>query len=198
MLNLLSSNPLEFLVIIVCLVISIAVHEYAHALIAYKLGDNTPKLQGRVTLNPLSHIDPLGLLLVVLAGFGWGRPVEFDIYNLRSPKRDVLLIALAGPVSNILLALSIHIYGSFFGFNDAVSQLMFLNLALAVFNLIPVAPLDGFNIVTGLLPYNLAYKWKDLEGYGIYILILLLLTDSTKYIIYPAITIILSIFKALI
>jgi len=198
MLGLLSSNPLEFFILIACLVISIAIHEFAHAFTAYKLGDSTPKLQGRVTLNPLAHIDPLGLLLVVLAGFGWGRPVEFDIYNLRNPKRDVLLIALAGPVSNIVLAFLIYVIGTFFGFNDALYQLMFLNLALAVFNLIPVAPLDGFNVVTGLLPYNLAYKWRDLESYGIYILILLLLTDATKYVIYPAITLILSIFKTLI
>lgn len=198
MLEILSSNPLGFVILIFCLVISIGIHEFAHAYTAYKLGDSTPKLQGRVTLNPLAHIDPLGLLLIVLAGFGWGRPVEFDIYNLRNPKRDILLIALAGPLSNILLAFSAHIYGSFFGFDPILNQLLNLNLVLAVFNLIPIAPLDGFNIVTGLLPYNVAYRWRDLEPYGIYILLGLVLLNGTQYIIYPVISIILALFNLLI
>jgi len=198
MLDILSSNPIGFVILIFCLVISIGIHEFAHAYTAYKLGDSTPKLQGRVTLNPLAHIDPLGLILIILAGFGWGRPVEFDIYNLRNPKRDVLLIALAGPLSNIILAFSAHIYGSFFGFDSVLNQLMYLNLVLAVFNLIPIAPLDGFNIVTGLLPYNVAYRWRDLEPYGIYILLGLVLLNGTQYIIYPVISIILALFNLLI
>jgi len=198
MLDLLSSNPLGFLILIACLVISIGLHEFFHAYTAYKLGDSTPKLQGRVTLNPFSHIDPLGLLLVVLVGFGWGRPVEFDIYNLRNPKRDVLLIALAGPLSNIVLAFLIHIFGSFYGYNQILETLLQLNLVLAVFNLIPIAPLDGFNIVTGLLPYDIAYKWRDLEPYGIFILIFLLLVDGTQYLIFPVVTAILALFNLLI
>lgn len=198
MLDLLSSNPLGFFILIGCLIISIGIHEFAHAFTAYKLGDSTPKLQGRVTLNPFAHIDPLGLLLVVIAGFGWGRPVEFDIYNLRNPKRDVLLIALAGPLSNIALAFLIHLYGSFYGLDAVLNQLLYLNLVLAAFNLIPIAPLDGFNIVTGLLPYDVAYKWRDLEPYGIFILLFLIIFDGTKYIIYPAISILMAFFNLLI
>ncbi len=198
MLEILSSNPLQFLVLIGCLILSIGIHEFFHAYTAYKLGDNTPKLQGRVTLNPLAHIDPLGLLLIVLAGFGWGKPVEFDIYNLRNPKRDVLLIAASGPLSNIALAFIIHVFMHFFGSNFVLEQLMILNLVLAVFNLIPIAPLDGFNVITGLLPYNLAYKWRDLEKYGFYILLLLLLLDLTKYIIYPGVSVLSGIFNSLI
>jgi Zn-dependent protease len=198
MLDLLASNPFGFLILIGCLIISIGIHEFSHAFMAYKLGDNTPKLQGRVTLNPFAHIDPLGLLLVVIAGFGWGRPVEFDIYNLRNPKRDVLLIALAGPLSNIALAFLIHVYGSFFGLDAVLNQLLYLNLVLAAFNLIPIAPLDGFNIVTGLLPYDIAYKWRDLEQYGIYLLLFLIIFDGSKYIIYPVISIIMSFFNLLI
>lgn len=198
MLDLLSSNPFGFLILIACLILSIGIHEFFHAFTAYKLGDSTPKYQGRVTLNPLAHIDPIGLLLIVIAGFGWGKPVEFDIYNLRNPKRDVLLIALAGPLSNIVLAFIIHVYGSIFGLNIVLEQLMLLNLVLAVFNLIPIAPLDGFNIVTGLLPYDIAYKWRDLEQYGIFILLALVLFDGTKYIIFPAVSIIMSLFNLLI
>ncbi len=198
MLDLLSSNPLGFIILIGCLIISIGIHEFFHAFTAYKLGDSTPKLQGRVTLNPFAHIDPLGLLLVVIAGFGWGKPVEFDIYNLRNPKRDVLLIALAGPLSNIVLAFLIHVYGSFYGLDAILNQLLYLNLVLAAFNLIPIAPLDGFNIVTGLLPYDVAYKWRDLEPYGIFILLFLVIFDGTKYIIYPAISILMAFFNLLI
>lgn len=198
MLDLLSSNPLGFIILIGCLIISIGIHEFFHAFTAYKLGDSTPKLQGRVTLNPFAHIDPLGLLLVVIAGFGWGKPVEFDIYNLRNPKRDVLLIALAGPLSNIVLAFLIHVYGSFYGLDAVLNQLLYLNLVLAAFNLIPIAPLDGFNIVTGLLPYDVAYKWRDLEPYGIFILLFLVIFDGTKYIIYPAISILMAFFNLLI
>lgn len=198
MLDILSSNPFGFLILIVCLILSIGIHEFAHAFTAYKLGDVTPKSQGRVTLNPFAHIDPLGLLLVVIAGFGWGKPVEFDIYNLRNPKRDVLLIALAGPLSNILLAFVLHVFSVFYGINPIINQLLMMNLVLAVFNLIPIAPLDGFNIVTGLLPYDIAYKWRDLEQYGIFILIALVLFNGTQYIIYPAVSIILGIFNLLI
>lgn len=198
MLELLSSNPLQFFVLIGCLIISIGIHEFFHAFTAYKLGDSTPKLQGRVTLNPLAHIDPLGLLLIVLAGFGWGKPVVFDIYNLKNPKRDVLLIALSGPLSNIGLAFIIHVGMVLFGSNFVLEQLMILNLVLAVFNLIPIAPLDGYNVVTGLLPYNLAYKWRDLEPYGIYFLILMLLFNLTQSVINPGVSIILSIFNFLI
>ena len=198
MLDILSSNPLGFVILIFCLVISIGIHEFAHAYSADKLGDPTPRSQGRVTLNPLTHVDPLGMLFIVLVGFGWGRPVEFDIYNLRNPKRDVLMIALAGPLSNILLAFALHVYGSFFGLGSILEQLLYLNLVLAVFNLIPIAPLDGFNIVTGLLPYNIAYKWRDLEPYGIYILLGLVFLNGTQYIIYPVISIILAFFNILI
>lgn len=198
MLELLSNNPAGFVILIACLILSIGIHEFSHAFAAFKLGDSTPKIQGRVTLNPFSHIDPLGLLLVVIAGFGWGRPVEFDIYNLRNPKRDVLLISLAGPASNIVLAFLVFIAINFWGSNIVLEQLMTLNLVLAVFNLIPIAPLDGFNIVTGLLPYNLAYKWRDLEGYGIYILLIMVFLGLTKYIIFPGVSVILTIFNFLI
>jgi Zn-dependent protease len=198
MLDILSSNPLAFIVLLICLVVSIGIHEFSHAYAAYKLGDDTPKYQGRVTLNPLAHIDPIGLLLIVIAGFGWGKPVMFDVYNLKNPKRDVLIIALAGPLSNILLAFIAHLYGSFFGFNPVLNQLLFLNLALAVFNLIPIAPLDGFNVVTGLLPYNIAYKWRDLEPYGIYLLLAFVFFDLSKFVIYPVVSVILGFFNLLI
>jgi Zn-dependent protease len=198
MIDVLLSNPLGFLVLIVCLIFSITIHEFAHAWVAYKLGDPTPKYQGRVTLNPLSHIDPVGMILLVIAGFGWGRPVEYDLYSLRHPKRDVLLISIAGPLSNFLIAFLFLVIGKFVGYNLIISQLVYLNLVLGVFNLLPIHPLDGFKVVTGLLPYNLAYKWQDLENYGIYILLIFLFTDAFKYTVLPVVSMILSLMNLLI
>lgn len=198
LINLLFTDPLLFVAIILSIVISITVHEFFHAYTAYRLGDSTPFNQNRVNLNPMSHIDPLGLLLLVFVGFGWGRPVEFDIYNLRNPKRDVLLIALSGPLSNFLIAFAFFIYGSLFGFNLLVETLVEINLVLGVFNLIPVYPLDGFNVVRGLLPYNLAYQWGELEKYGFYILLGLILTRAHTFIIGPTVNFILTLFNFLI
>ena len=198
MLGTLFSNPLSFFILFFCLIFSITIHEFAHAWTAYRLGDSTPKYQGRVTLNPLSHIDPIGLLLLVLAGFGWGRPVEYDLYSLKHPKRDVLLISLAGPLSNFIIAFCFLIIGKFIGFNVVISQLVNLNLVLGVFNLLPIHPLDGFKVVTGLLPYNLAYRWQDLENYGIYILLIFIFTDAFKYTVLPIVSIILSFMNFLI
>jgi Zn-dependent protease len=104
MLNLLSESPFLFVIAIVNLVIAITVHEFAHAFAADRLGDPTPRLQGRVTLNPTKHLDLYGSLFMILAGFGWGKPVEFDPFNLREPRRDAAIISFAGPLSNIIMA----------------------------------------------------------------------------------------------
>jgi Zn-dependent protease len=110
MLATLFTNPLLFIIWAVALVLAIAIHEYAHARAADTLGDPTPRALGRLTLDPRAHLDPLGTLMLLVLGFGWGRPVEFDPYNLRSPRRDGALIALAGPVSNLLFALVLALF----------------------------------------------------------------------------------------
>lgn len=198
MITYLFENPLLFLVLLISLVISITIHEFFHAFAAFKLGDSTPKLQGRVTLNPVSHVDPLGLAALIFFGFGWGRPVEYDIYNLRSPKRDVLLISIVGPLSNLVLAFLCFLVIKFFGDFGFLQVLLQLNLVLFVFNLIPVFPLDGFNVVRGLLPYRLAYKWGELEPYGIFILIGMIVFNIPSYLINQAVPLILGIFNLLI
>jgi Zn-dependent protease len=165
---------------------------------AFKLGDSTPKLQGRVTLNPVSHVDPLGLIALMFLGFGWGRPVEYDIYNLRNPKRDVLLISFVGPLSNLVLAFICFIIINFFGDFGFLQVLLQLNLVLFVFNLIPVFPLDGFNVVRGLLPYQLAYRWGELEQYGIFILIGMIIFNIPSLLINQTVPLILSLFNFLI
>lgn len=204
----LSTNPLGFIFWLAALVIAITIHEFAHAWAAEYLGDPTPRLQGRLTLNPLAHLDPLGTLMLLIARFGWGKPVQFDPFNLRHPRRDSALISLAGPTSNILLAIVCSIVLRFLfvahvsllvvllrGF---LQPLIILNVVLAVFNLIPIHPLDGFKIVGGMLPEEYARQWQELEAYGMIFLILLILplgggASPISQLISPVINLLLGI-----
>lgn len=175
----LSTNPLGFLFWLVALAVAITIHEFAHALAAERLGDPTPRLMGRLTLNPLAHLDPLGTLMLLIARFGWGKPVQFDPFNLRHPRRDSAIISLAGPVSNLTLALICSLLLRFLPLDywtiGLLDNLIIMNVVLAVFNLIPIHPLDGFKIVGGILPQDYARQWAELEGYGMIFLILLIL-----------------------
>ncbi len=184
MINTLFSDPVSFLTRIVALIIAITIHEFAHAYAADRLGDPTPRVQKRLTLNPLSHLDPLGTLLILFAPIGWGKPVQFDPYNLENPRRDAAIISFAGPLSNIILAsilaLILHFLFQTGGINEFIGGLLFqlivLNVSLAIFNLIPIHPLDGGKILVGLLPDDLAPQWdKIMNQYGLYILLFLVL-----------------------
>lgn len=178
MLALLFQSPTTFVILALILVFSIGVHEFSHALIADRLGDPTPRAQGRLTINPLAHLDPLGMLLIVMIGFGWGKPVMYDPYNLHNPHRDSAYIALAGPISSLLtaiiFALLVNIIPADIPFIEVLIFAVRLNVMLALFNLIPVYPLDGFRIVSGLLPAQSREEWDQLSHYGIIILILLI------------------------
>lgn len=172
------------------LTVAITVHEVAHAYMADRLGDPTPRLNKRLSLNPLAHYDPVGstLLLVLsilnvfgfgIMPFGWAKPVEFDPYNLKDPRRDSALISLAGPISNLLLALLVAILTRFVPFL-AVLAIPFikLNVSLAVFNLIPIHPLDGSKILIWLLPKKYSYKAEVfLSQFGTIILFMLIFTS---------------------
>lgn len=184
MLDLLFQNPLSFLIFAVILLSVIAVHEFSHAAAADRLGDPTARLAGRLTLNPLSHLDPVGTFLFLLAGFGWGKPVPFDPFNLKNPKKDSAVISFAGPLSNIIMAMAAsfmlrfliniaQLSFNFFLINILVTFIRF-NLLLAIFNLIPVHPLDGFRVVAGLLPKKYYHDWLELERYGTIFLIFLI------------------------
>lgn len=184
MLNLLFSDTLQFLLSVIALVVAVTIHEFAHAFSADRLGDPTPRVQGRLNLNPLSHLDPIGTLMLLLAGFGWGKPVQFDPYNLEHPRRDAALISFAGPLSNLILATAVALILRFLVAVNIQPQLVtqllppliFLNIVLAIFNLIPIHPLDGGKILVGLLPAREARDWdRFLHQYGLYILILLIL-----------------------
>lgn len=184
------SNPLVFVFSLLSLVVAISIHEFAHAYAADRLGDPTPQLQGRLTLNPLAHLDPIGTLMILFAHFGWGKPVQFDPFNLRNPRRDSAIISLAGPLTNFIFAalcsVLLHIVdfyhltmmGSFFGVIMALlvgllQSFIVLNVSLGVFNLVPIHPLDGFKIVEGILPDEYARQWHELEGYGMIFLLFL-------------------------
>lgn len=175
MLNVLLSSPIAFLILVLALIVSITIHEFAHAWVADRLGDYTPRSQGRLSLNPLAHLDPLGTFLLFVAGFGWGKPVMFNPLHLKNPQRDTLLIALAGPASNILLAFILALVLPWLPFAAVIWQVVIsINIALAAFNLLPIHPLDGSKILMGLLPRDLAWEYQDImERYGFLILLAL-------------------------
>jgi len=183
MINLFFQNPLEFIIIAVMLIIAISIHEFSHALLADHLGDPTPRVAGRLTINPKAHLDPIGSLLLLFAGFGWGKPVPFDPFNLRNPKKDAAIISFAGPFSNLLMAAVASLVFRFLDaipimfpifIGDILSLFIYFNVLLAVFNLVPIHPLDGFKVVAGILPKKYYHDWLSLESYGIIFLILLI------------------------
>jgi len=170
-------------------------HEYMHAWTAKKLGDYTATAAGRLTLNPLAHIDPWGLILMIFAHFGWMRPVPLNEYNFKSPVRDTALVALAGPVSNFFLAFIAAIIFKAFSLNSAIFNLssssilsgfsatvlyifIWTNSALAIFNLLPVPPLDGYRIVRAIIPKSVRHIWENLENYSLLIMIALFIPYS--------------------
>jgi Zn-dependent protease len=165
------------------LLMALTIHEYAHARVAVALGDPTPKVLGRVTLNPLSHLDPVGLIMLWLVQFGWAKPVPINPNNFADWKRGTRLVSLAGPVANILLSLVMAILftglikiGVIDG-NDWLSNVIRLtyvyNIIFAVFNMFPIPPLDGSKVVSSFLPNEMAWRYESIERYGIFIILAL-------------------------
>jgi len=178
------------------LLLAVTVHEVAHGWVAERLGDPTARLAGRLTLNPLSHIDPLGALAFVLAGFGWARPVPVNARNLRRPVRDMACVAAAGPLSNfvvaffglVLLVLTARLVDAPFVARPVTGMLRFVytfNLGLAIFNLIPLPPLDGGHFLPYFFPRQSWPFLARLEQYGPFILLLLVFSGATRYIVGP-------------
>lgn len=200
--QLLTVNPALALAFIVGLVSAISIHEAAHAFVAYRLGDPTAKLAGRLTLNPASHLDPIGTIALLLVGIGWGRPTPFDPFNLRNVKRDSALISAAGALSNFLLAfaLSLPYLIAFYTSNlnitinsiyEILSIVIWINVILGVFNLVPVHPLDGFKVLAGILPKDWYRDFMQTERYGIFILLFLLISGAIGRILFPIVSTIL-------
>lgn len=168
----------------VVLLIAFTVHEVAHAVAADYLGDRTPRSQGRISLNPLVHLDPLGTIMLLVTGFGWAKPVMVNPYQMRgNPRTSMGIVAAAGPISNIVMAVAAAVPMQLFmdpvvrgdGIIPTPSfllgQFVFINLILAFFNLFPVPPLDGSRILAAILPPNLAYRVIELERYGFLLLL---------------------------
>ncbi|MBI5356041.1 site-2 protease family protein [Candidatus Collierbacteria bacterium] len=202
MIDTLISSPLSFLISLLAIAAAITIHEFAHAWAADRLGDPTPRLQGRLTLNPLAHLDPIGTLMLILFRFGWGKPVQFDQFNLRNPRRDAMLISIAGPASNLLTATLAAVLLRFLPSNLLglliLQPFIVISIVLAVFNFVPVHPLDGGKILSGILPLSLAREWEQIQAqFGTILLIMMVLpwggTAPIFYLTGPVIQFILNI-----
>lgn len=209
LLSLIRSGNVDLISIIVYIISSLMViflvmplHEWAHGFVAYKLGDRTAKYQKRLTLNPLAHIDYLGAAMILLIGFGWAKPVPVDPRNFKNPKRDMALTALAGPVSNLLAAVVSGLISNLIVMimiktgNSSLSTgfvyvllffryLMMINASLAVFNFIPIPPLDGSKILMAFLPYKAIFWIERHQTYITMIFMVAVLMGGVSNIIYP-------------
>jgi Zn-dependent protease len=192
----------SFLLSFGLLIIAMSVHEYAHGWVAYKLGDNTAKYSGRLTLNPLAHIDfvwtfLMPLFLFISTGgrfvFGAAKPVPINYRALNNPKRDIIWIGLSGPLANFIFAfvLSILVRLVHLPINFLIINLIAINVVLGVFNLIPIPPLDGSRILMGMLPEPLTLRYAGIESFGFIILILFLWMGVFNQIVWPVVGIIL-------
>lgn len=180
MLQYLFANPLFFIGWLIALVIGITIHEFAHAYTAYRMGDSTAKMAGRVTFNPIAHMDPMGTLMLFLAGFGWGKPVPVNPFQLRHGRWGQVLVSLSGPLSNIIaaaiFALPLRILITANVETPAIvvqvlQAIIELNLILAIFNLIPIPPLDGSRILTALAPRAFSGIMAEIERIGPFVLL---------------------------
>jgi len=189
------------------LLITITVHEYAHGAVSFELGDPTPKLEGRLTMNPLAHLDPIGALMLVFVGFGWAKPVGINPSYYRNPRKDIMKVAFAGPGSNLLLCfmatLLIFIMAQLGVRSSGVRQFLYwlqmYNVWFAFFNLVPIPPLDGSKILLELLPGEMAYKYESsIAPYSMYILIALCITGIISIVVAPFATAYLSIVYGLL
>ncbi|WHY70074.1 site-2 protease family protein [Neobacillus sp. SuZ13] len=184
----------------ITLMIAFTFHEFAHAFVAYKFGDMTAQKQGRLTLNPLKHLDPIGTILIFIAGFGWARPVPVNRFFFKKPRLAGILVSVAGPLSNLVLAALGFVIA--FGLNrfgaappesfyDFLEIFIRLNIVLFIFNLLPFPPLDGYRIIEDLAPNHVRAKMTQYEQYGGLIFLILVFTPLDRYTIEPIFAVVL-------
>ena len=184
----LRAEPIQIIQIVLMIIPLFVFHELAHAWVALKLGDTTARDEGRLTLNPIKHIDWLGLLLIVIVGFGWAKPVMINPENLQNKKRDMALIALAGPVINFILAFLLVFVGVvIFDFSMIFLNMAFLSVMLGVFNMLPIPPLDGSKVLAGILPDGVYLSFRRFEKYAIILFLILAISGMLGRVILPMI-----------
>ena len=197
-----SSYIYEMVTMLPAIILGLSFHEFAHAFVSDKLGDPTPKYQGRVTLNPAAHIDPFGLIALVFAGFGWGKPVQIDPRYYKHRRRDEFLVGIAGVVTNLILAIVfdwifrvcfrtefLAMFFTKFPFTevlvDVIANVVLINLVLMVFNLLPIPPLDGFGLITQIFKLDRHSWYYTFRNNGFFILMIFILLDVPSRIISP-------------
>lgn len=198
----------QIILAIPAILLAISVHEYGHALVAHKLGDPTPKYQGRLSLNPMAHLDPLGTMMLLLFRVGWARPVMINTQYFKNRKQGTVLVSLAGPLFNLITAWIFYnivgILGEYLlktGVGYTLIVFFYINvqinLGLAAFNLIPIPPLDGSHILAGLLPPRLSYEYSKLAPYGPFVLLALLIFGGSRFLVNPIFDVLFRILNTL-
>jgi Zn-dependent protease len=200
-----NDSILQFIILAPPLLLALTVHEFAHGYVAFRLGDPTAQASGRLTLNPLKHLDPLGTIAFFIFHFGWAKPVPVNSAYFKDPRKDMFWVALAGPVTNLILAvisalmtkavwlLAKTIPYSAMGeailvpLNSVLIASVWINLVLCIFNFLPIPPLDGSRILTGILPPDLARSYASIERYGFILLIILAVSGVLSKLIIPLI-----------
>ncbi|MFS0863028.1 site-2 protease family protein [Fredinandcohnia sp. 179-A 10B2 NHS] len=186
--------------VVITLLVAFTVHEFAHAYVAYRFGDHTAKNQGRLTLNPLKHLDPFGTILIFLAGFGWARPVPVNRFHFKNPRLAGILVSIAGPLSNLFVAtlgillfflmIRFGVFGLLpetyaAGLETFFNLFVRLNIMLFLFNLLPFPPLDGYRIIEDLVPRGIRPKLTQFEGFGVVLFLVLVITPLGDNYFYP-------------
>lgn len=201
----LNNYLIDFLIVLPAVLIAISFHEFAHAAAAYAMGDPTAKNEGRLSVNPAKHIDPIGLLMLMIARFGWAKPVPVNENNFKNRTMGSLLVSIAGIGMNILIAIVAFIILHFtqnlfqnYAYFEVMSSIIRINIAFAAFNLLPVPPLDGSKILVALLPSKYRYMVYKYENYGTVILILLLITGTLGIVLNPIVNVIIAFITSVI
>lgn len=186
-------DPTRIIMILPGILLGLTIHEFSHGYMAFLLGDNTAKNNGRLTLNPMAHIDPIGFMMLIFAGFGWAKPVPINPYFFSDRRKGTFLVSIAGPASNILMAILLttllgilmRTIGVGFAMQQVVLSAISINLVLAVFNMFPIPPLDGSKILMSLFPSQFEETFYQIEQYSVIILMLLLVFGVIRNILFP-------------